>query len=526
MNQGQVEGNKFALLIGVAECASGFKPLHCPPNGVIALSEILVNPKIGGFPAEQVQVLTNPNVSEMQSAIGELFSRCSHRDLVLLYFTGHGVTDEQGDFFFTTCETRKFDSGSLNRGTVVSAAFVRDEMRKCASRRQVAILDCCFSGAFPDGVLAMDDQTIDVERHLGGEGRAVLTAATSTQYALEQTGEELSVYTRYLVEGLKTGAAVPDGEELIRVGHLHHYVRDKLKTAAAAMSPQIYAAREGQSIVLARAVINNELRFRKLVQQQLRSDGTFSPVGQRILNRQARDWGISSERASIIAQEVAQPFRERYANLKEFEETYQEAVQFEYPFSEATARELKVYQYILKLQDEDVESIIQQHTPAPPPDPVGAGLADNLSPATQEPRQNPPLPQPPTPTDDIPLESEKGIDYSELRNLLKAGKWKEADQETYLRMLEVVGRKGGDWIRAEELLNFPCKDLKTIDRLWVHYSKGHFGFSVQKKIYVECGGKLDSQYPGDKIWYKFCDRVGWRKDNRYVNYSDLKFNPN
>ena len=36
--------------------------------------------------------------------------------------------------------------------------------------------------------------------------------------------------------------------------------------------------------------------------------------------------------------------------------------------------------------------------------------------------------------------------------------------------------------------NFPCEDLRTIDQLWVKYSDGRFGFSVQKRIYQNLGG--------------------------------------
>lgn len=121
------------------------------------------------------------------------------------------------------------------------------------------------------------------------------------------------------------------------------------------------------------------------------------------------------------------------------------------------------------------------------------------------------------------LRSERGIDYTRLRDLLKAGKWKEADRETYETMIRAVGKKSGDWFRTEELLKFPCVDLQTIDRLWVKYSEGKWGFSVQKRIYVECGAKLDGKYPGDKIWHEFCRRVGWRKGDSYVSYSDFTF---
>jgi hypothetical protein len=92
------------------------------------------------------------------------------------------------------------------------------------------------------------------------------------------------------------------------------------------------------------------------------------------------------------------------------------------------------------------------------------------------------------------LKSEKGIDYTRLRDLLAAKNWKEADEETYRVMLQAVGKKDGHWFTSDELLNFPCTDLRTIDRLWVKYSNGHFGFSVQKEIYLSVGGKADGKY--------------------------------
>ena len=125
--------------------------------------------------------------------------------------------------------------------------------------------------------------------------------------------------------------------------------------------------------------------------------------------------------------------------------------------------------------------------------------------------------------DEDDLSSEKRIDYTRLRDLLKAGQWKDADQETAHRMLEAVKRSKNDWIRLEELRDFPCIDLLTIDRLWVKYSQGKWGFSVQKRIYIECGAKLDGQYPGDKILQEFCKRVGWHKNGKYLNYSQLIF---
>lgn len=121
-------------------------------------------------------------------------------------------------------------------------------------------------------------------------------------------------------------------------------------------------------------------------------------------------------------------------------------------------------------------------------------------------------------TESISLESEKGIDYTRLRDLLEGRNWKEADQETYEVMKKVLNN---DW-SSENLLNFPCKDLSTIDQLWVKYSNGHFGFSVQKEIYLSVGGKADGEYYKE-AWEKLGDRVGWRVNSSWISYSNVIF---
>ncbi|GAB4199833.1 MAG: hypothetical protein Fur006_50850 [Coleofasciculaceae cyanobacterium] len=125
---------------------------------------------------------------------------------------------------------------------------------------------------------------------------------------------------------------------------------------------------------------------------------------------------------------------------------------------------------------------------------------------------------------DVQLESEIGIDYTKLRDLLAAKNWKEADRETRQKMLEVMGRQQRGYLDNEDIEKFPCKDLCTIDRLWVHYSDRRFGFSVQKRIWIEEGGKFGVYNLA--VYEKFGDRVGWRVNNTWKSYSDLIFTSN
>lgn len=202
------------------------------------------------------------------------------------------------------------------------------------------------------------------------------------------------------------------------------------------------------------------------------------------------------------------------------EAALREALEFDPQFCADTLEDLRHLQQVLKLRDEDVRTITT---------PLNIDLYNPNSPQAPEanPSSNPsstPTPKPPVQNFEDDLRSEKGIDYTCLRNLLKAQDWKADDEETYETMIRAVGKRSGGWFSEKDLLNFPCADLKTIDGLWVKYSQGHFGFSVQKKIYMECGGRLDCKYPGDEVWEKFGDRVGWRYEDRWLYfYSDLNF---
>jgi uncharacterized caspase-like protein len=117
-------------------------------------------------------------------------------------------------------------------------------MNESRSQRQVIILDCCFSGAIAQGLTVKDDGTVNLQEQLGGKGRAILTSSTSTQYSFEQAGSDLSIYTRYLVEGMEKGAADRDGDGWISIDELHEYASDKVKEAAPAMTPSFTQLRK------------------------------------------------------------------------------------------------------------------------------------------------------------------------------------------------------------------------------------------------------------------------------------------
>lgn len=349
---------KIALLIGVSEYAPGLNPLPAAVKDVEAMRRVLVNPERGGFAETDVTVLKNPQRQEMEEAIYRLFANRQKEDLLLFYFSGHGVKDESGRLYFSTVATCK-ENGRLVKPSALAASVLHEYMNESKSQREVIVLDCCFSGAIAQGLTVKDDGSVNLQEELGGKGRAILTSSSSTQYSFEQEGSELSIYTRYLVEGIENGAADKDGDGKISADELHEYASDKVTEAAPAMTPKFYPVEEGYKIFLAKSPKDDpKVKYRREVESRAKQNqGKFSVFARGLLDGKRVEWGLSETDAKLIKDEVLQPFREYERKLQEYEQCLMQAIEAEYPFSKSTEADLKDYQKYLGLRDEDIAAI-------------------------------------------------------------------------------------------------------------------------------------------------------------------------
>ncbi len=105
-------------------------------------------------------------------------------------------------------------------------------------------------------------------------------------------------------------------------------------------------------------------------------------------------------------------------------------------------------------------------------------------------------------------ESLKEHYYAELDNLLENRKWEAADRLTSKLMLYIAKREKEGYFDTEDIKNFSCKDLITIDASWKNHSDGHFGFGVQKKIWLDTGNR---QEYNEEAYGKFLSRLRWNE---------------
>ena len=106
--------------------------------------------------------------------------------------------------------------------------------------------------------------------------------------------------------------------------------------------------------------------------------------------------------------------------------------------------------------------------------------------------------------------SESDLDYSPLQQALLEERFEEADRLTsaFLRQLagEQAERRG--YVYFSEVLSIRGLDLVTMDRLWIAYSQGRFGFTVQARLLATVNGRYDKLWP----------RIGWKKEGVWTRY--------
>jgi PAS domain S-box-containing protein len=244
---------RLALIIGNDNYDDkNLASLKAPGADVENLARILRDPTIGSF--DEVTTLINEISSIVQRAIAYFFTRKKRDDFLLLYFSGHGILDDQGRLFLAVKDT----SRDLPTATGIPAAFITDEMDRSRSQRQVLMLDCCHSGAFARGAKKALGASVGTAAAFEGTGfgRVVITATDSTQYAWE--GDQVfgeagnSVFTHFLVQGLETGEADRDADGLINLDELFDYIYEHVVTETSKQTPVKWGYKRRGEIIIAR----------------------------------------------------------------------------------------------------------------------------------------------------------------------------------------------------------------------------------------------------------------------------------
>jgi hypothetical protein len=207
-----------ALLIGNStfDLDASLNPLNAPTKDVARLHRALVDGDTGLFDDENVRLVTERRHDEIMDELDDFFRSGQRDDLMLFYYSGHGLLDEHNHLYLCGRDTR---SDRLARSGI-SDDDINRFIRNANSSRTVIVLDCCSSGMFKGGSIA---------EQIGGPGKYVVTSTRGKALAndaLTPTGT--SLFTEHLVEGMLGGAPDSNGDGLIDLHEIYDYVKRRL----------------------------------------------------------------------------------------------------------------------------------------------------------------------------------------------------------------------------------------------------------------------------------------------------------
>jgi formylglycine-generating enzyme required for sulfatase activity len=170
----------------------------------------------------------------------------------------------------------------------------------------------------------------------------------------------MSIYTRYLVEGIETGAADRDGDSKISVDELHEYAALKVSQESPNMTPAFYPVEQGGKIYIAKVAQKKDdpiLVYRRELESRI-VEGKWSIPARRLLDSLQIRLELSAEDVEQIKADVLKPILAKVRKLEEYEELLKEMLKERNPPTIQELKDLRDYQKEhLRLRDEDVEDI-------------------------------------------------------------------------------------------------------------------------------------------------------------------------
>ena len=219
------------LAVGIDKYPNSALTLQYAAGDAKAFADTLVRQAQGLFAPGEVIVLPDGQATRVgiEAAFEHLSTRVQASDVFVLYLAGHGRTFD-GRYHFLPSEA-VYRSEEELRSQSLSEEDLKGLLRNVRAQNSLLVLDTCEAGAAVDLAFVAKMQDAAVSRLVYETGRAVLSATSDNDVALEGYKEH-GVFTYFLLEGLRGGAdrPEPDGprDGKITIDELAHYVEYKV----------------------------------------------------------------------------------------------------------------------------------------------------------------------------------------------------------------------------------------------------------------------------------------------------------
>jgi len=243
---------RHLVLVGNSEFSADPKnlpPLDCPSNDVSRMKAILTDRNCGQF--SNAEVLENATHTEIEKQVIRVLKTAKPSDTVLIYYSGHGIKDDEGNAYLCGSDTTTKDI----EATGISQSMLYQTIEKSRCRKIAVLVDCCFSGRFGEGIEQLGKmkgaETLFDPKDLeaieqDSRGIVFMSSSNAAQVSHENAIAGHGVFTQNVLKGLETGEADLDGNGYITFDELYNFVLEQMHQDGIKQTPTIRGGHQRQ----------------------------------------------------------------------------------------------------------------------------------------------------------------------------------------------------------------------------------------------------------------------------------------
>ena len=225
--------NVYLVTVGIADYLNddrwnGFTDLTFTTNDARAIKDFFQNDNIGAVPEENLSLLLDQNATKQQilRALKNQLSKAWFNDLVIFYFSGHGIRVDSSLYLLPY----DFEIGDLSTG--IHYKEIEAIFESVSAQNKVMIIDACHSG----GALAQQKGNFkELLGSLDNKEMAILTSSGLGETSLELGGDiERGLFSFHLTNALSTGISDTDmdSDGIITIIELYTYASQHTREVA------------------------------------------------------------------------------------------------------------------------------------------------------------------------------------------------------------------------------------------------------------------------------------------------------
>ncbi len=248
--------DKWALIVGISKFKDGNLNLRYPSKDAKDFYDFLVTS--AGFKKDHIKLLVDEEATRgrILSELGDkwLPRVANPDDLVVIYISSHGSASDMDVGGVNYLLAHDTDVDNLYASGLPMQDLTRIIKGRVHADRIVLVLDACHSGAttVADSKGLTRRSNVNVDEIAQGTGQLVISSSLPNQVSWESKKDQNSVFTKYLMEGLKTKP---------NLGEAFAYMRNKvqeevLRERGVLQTPVLKSKWQGNELVISAPAIN------------------------------------------------------------------------------------------------------------------------------------------------------------------------------------------------------------------------------------------------------------------------------